>query len=102
MLKLALAILDYSQRCLLSSFAKDLENHDHVGIDPINNPPTLVVVLYSQFVTARSILAMGRECGSDSCSPRCNRLSKTPASTRAPKLKGGVFTSPRSQTRGLS
>src|SRR5258708_38329255 len=45
---------------------------------------------------------IGRECGSDKFSPRCRRRSKTPASMRAPKVKGGVFTSPRSQTRGLS
>jgi hypothetical protein len=84
MLKPALAILDYSQRCLLSSLAKNLKNHDHVGVDPIDNPPTLVVILYSQFVTARSpILAGGRECGSDSCSPRCNRLRKTPTNSSA-------------------
>src|SRR5438093_635550 len=48
------------------------------------------------------MVGIGRECGSPKFSPRCRRRSKTPASMRAPKLKGGVFTSPRSQTRGLS
>lgn len=45
---------------------------------------------------------IGLECGSDKFSPRCNRRSKTPASMRAAGVNGGVFTSPRSQTRGLS
>ena len=35
-------------------------------------------------------------------SPRCSRLSSTPASLRAAIEKGGVFTSLRNQTSSLS
>src|SRR5713101_3993690 len=38
------------------------------------------------------MVGIGRECGSAKFSPRCRRRSRTPASMRAPKVKGGVFT----------
>jgi hypothetical protein len=44
---------------------------------------------------------IGLECGRPNVSPRCNNLSKYPASILAPWENGGVFTSPRSQTIGL-
>src|SRR3989304_3582346 len=45
---------------------------------------------------------MGLDRGSDSLSPFCSFLSRNPASRRASPEKGGVWTSPWSQTRGLS
>lgn len=52
--------------------------------------------------TAGPIEGMGRDEGSDSLSPSCKRRSRNPASRRASSDQGGVFTSPWSQTRGLS
>lgn len=48
------------------------------------------------------MLGIGRECGMPILSPRCNWRSSVPASTRASVENGGVFTSPLSQTKGLS
>src|SRR5262245_13923049 len=48
------------------------------------------------------MLGIVRECGSASDSPRCNRRRSIPASMRAAVERGGVFTSPCSQTSGLS
>lgn len=45
---------------------------------------------------------IGRECGSPRLSPFCNRRSRNPASSLANALNGGVFTTPRNQTSGLS
>jgi len=45
---------------------------------------------------------MGRERGIPINSPRCNNRSKTPVSSLAFFEKGGVLTSPCSQTKGLS
>jgi len=45
---------------------------------------------------------IGLECGSAIFSPFCNRLSSSPASNLASFVKGGVFTSPCSHTKGLS
>src|SRR5581483_714159 len=45
---------------------------------------------------------IGRECGNDSDSPRCNRRSSTPTSSRANIENGGDLTSPLSQASGLS
>ena len=45
---------------------------------------------------------MGRDCGIPSRWPCGNRRSRNPASSRASRENGGVFTSPWSQTRGLS
>lgn len=48
------------------------------------------------------IEGIGRECGRPSLAPPCNCRSNTPASTRAARENGGVLTSPRSHTSGLS
>lgn len=45
---------------------------------------------------------MGRECGNERDSPRCNCRSRNPASSRATRENGGVLTSPCSQTNSLS
>lgn len=45
---------------------------------------------------------IGLEWGSESVSPRCSLLSRTPASSLASGEKGGVLTSPRSHISGLS
>ena len=45
---------------------------------------------------------IGREWGNPRLSPHWRRRSKNPASTLASAPNGGVFTSPRSQTTGLS
>ena len=45
---------------------------------------------------------IGRECGRDKFSPRCNDRSKYPTSSRAAREKGGVLISPCSHTNGLS
>src|SRR5712691_111414 len=47
------------------------------------------------------ITGIGHECGRLNVSPRCNSLSRYPASILASLENGGVFTSPRSQTIGL-
>jgi len=52
--------------------------------------------------TRGPIDGIGRDQGSESFSPDCSRLSMNPASTRAKDENGGVFTSPWSQTSGLS
>src|SRR5690606_16739735 len=48
------------------------------------------------------MLGIGREAGIPSRSPRWSMRSSTPASRRAALEKGGVLTSPCSQTSGLS
>ena len=50
----------------------------------------------------RPIDGIGREKGNPSCSPVCSRRNRYPASTLPVFENGGVFTSPCSQTRGLS
>ncbi len=47
-------------------------------------------------------LGIGLKCGRPIFSPFCNRLSRSPASNLASFVKGGVFTSPCSHTKGLS
>ena len=50
----------------------------------------------------RAILGIGRECGIPSVTPCCSWRRRMPASSRAAAENGGDFTSPRSQTSGLS
>lgn len=47
------------------------------------------------------IVGIGRECGIDSDSPRCNLRNKNPASSLAAAEKGGDLTSPCSHANGL-
>ena len=47
-------------------------------------------------------LGIGRECGIVSESPRCSSQSKNPVSSLAAFERGGLFTSPCNQAKGLS
>jgi len=51
---------------------------------------------------AGPIPRIGRDPGKPIFSPRCRRLNRNPASSRAAAEKGGDFTSPWSHTNGLS
>lgn len=75
-------------RCVLGFLAEHLKNHDRVTVNAINDSPYRVHI--------------GREWGIGIDSPCCSFRSKNPASTRAFEDSGGVFTSPPSQTNGLS
>jgi hypothetical protein len=44
---------------------------------------------------------IGRECGNDNNSPRCNRRSNRPAAFRAVAENGGVLISPESHISDL-
>jgi len=53
-------------------------------------------------MASRTKDGMGRDQGIEGDSPFCKRLNKYPTSILAGFENGGVFTSPCSQTRGLS
>src|SRR2546421_4484911 len=50
----ALTLFDHSRWRLLSRLPKDFQNHDRVAVDSVDNPPTLILILYSQFMTTRA------------------------------------------------
>src|SRR5438105_6270590 len=54
MFQAAFAIVDYSLRRLLSRLAEDFKNHYRVALDLIQDPPTLILILYSQFMATRA------------------------------------------------
>src|ERR1051325_6665013 len=50
----AFAICNYVLRRLSSCLAKNLKNDYSVAINPINDPPALLLIRYTQFVTRRA------------------------------------------------
>ena len=48
------AIIDHPLWSLLGGLAKNFENHNRVVVDPIDDPPTLFLILYSQLMAART------------------------------------------------
>jgi len=97
----ALAGFDDRPGRLLRLLAEDLKDDDGIGISPVYDAERPPASLMRSSWHQGPMAGIGRECGRPNVSPRCNNLSKYPASILASLENGGVFTSPRSQTIGL-